>query len=782
MRTFLLVNLSGDWLSVAQRLKEEGEKILFWRAAKTLKGGDNTGKGIIDEDEFVEDYYEVLKKVPKSDLYILVDDNGRGDEFDFIRKAGYKVIGTGGFCDKIEYDRTYGTELMNKIGLNTPKTFSFSNIKEALRFAYSIAKKHPEQRLVFKPHGEQFAGSAKTYTAKNMQDLIDYLEWTENDMKSNKYEIDEFELQEFVDGYEIDFSAYFNGVDFMPGSVAIDIEEKKAGDGNKGQALGCFTEDTEILTKDGWKSIKEVKQGEYVFTLNPKTKISSFRPVTQKIEQDWNEPLYHLYNRSIDILATGNHELIGYKTFPSKRKIIHGLKIEDYKKGSKFYIPRTSKWIGELPPKIKLPVYYQNKRLGLRSKRYEIKDIRNWIRFMALYLSEGSCYQKGKGKRGNFVVISQKENNEIMKNVLDNTPFNWNREKFGWRTCSEQLYIYLKRFGKSHQKFIPRWIKNLPPEYLEDFLNYYTLGDGVFQKNGTRHIYTSSKKMADDLQEIFQKIGRSATIHVEDNVGEVAINGHVQHLQYIVVERLTEATNLREIKIERVEYKGKVYCVEVPNHIIYVRRNGHAYWIGNCAGNLILFVEKSKYFDKYIRKLRKLLQSVGYVGQISINNIFAKKDSMPYGLEYCPRYGWDSHLTECAIFKEAGLRLADFYTAIADKKEFPFPHNLVGCGVRVYCETPGVPKEEVVGRRFSFEEEIADNLWFYSVSKKGDNYFVEGNEVLVANAVDKKLQKAIEKVYNDVLPKVYISDIYYRMEIGKRAKDCLRFLLDNDWI
>jgi len=155
---------------------------------------------------------------------------------------------------------------------------------------------------------------------------------------------------------------------------------------------------------------------------------------------------------------------------------------------------------------------------------------------------------------------------------------------------------------------------------------------------------------------------------------------------------------------------------------------------------------------------------------------------MPYGLEFTPRFGWDAQLTECSIFKEAGLKLADFYAAIADKKDFPFSHDLVGCGVRVYCETPGVPKDEIIGRRFGFDKEIENNLWFYSVSKEKDNYIVEGNEVLVANAVDKKLQKAIDKVYNDILQKVYISDIYYRMEIGKRAKEALKFLLDNKWI
>jgi len=32
-----------------------------------------------------------------------------------------------------------------------------------------------------------------------------------------------------------------------------------------------------------------------------------------------------------------------------------------------------------------------------------------------------------------------------------------------------------------------------------------------------------------------------------------------------------------------IPYRGKVYCVSVPNHIIYVRRNGKAVWSGNSS-------------------------------------------------------------------------------------------------------------------------------------------------------------------------------------------------------
>ena len=37
-------------------------------------------------------------------------------------------------------------------------------------------------------------------------------------------------------------------------------------------------------------------------------------------------------------------------------------------------------------------------------------------------------------------------------------------------------------------------------------------------------------------------------------------------------------------EIKEVDYKGKVYCLEVPNHTLYVKREGKEAWCGNSAG------------------------------------------------------------------------------------------------------------------------------------------------------------------------------------------------------
>ena len=56
---------------------------------------------------------------------------------------------------------------------------------------------------------------------------------------------------------------------------------------------------------------------------------------------------------------------------------------------------------------------------------------------------------------------------------------------------------------------------------------------------------------------------------------------------------------------EWVDYSGKIYCVEVPSHIIYIRRNGCVCWCGNST-------YAAKLLDK-ARELRELAAKEGVV-------------------------------------------------------------------------------------------------------------------------------------------------------------------------
>jgi len=86
--------------------------------------------------------------------------------------------------------------------------------------------------------------------------------------------------------------------------------------------------------------------------------------------------------------------------------------------------------------------------------------------------------------------------------------------------CSP-LVDYLRQFGHSYEKFIPWQIMGAPKRQIKIFLKFYIAGDG---SSSHPAIFTSSKRLADQLQELFQKIGKSATIREDDRRAALLIS------------------------------------------------------------------------------------------------------------------------------------------------------------------------------------------------------------------------------------------------------------------
>ena len=166
------------------------------------------------------------------------------------------------------------------------------------------------------------------------------------------------------------------------------------------------------------------------------------------------------------------------------------------------------------------------------------------------------------------------------------------------RIYNYQLYKHLEKFGTGAiGKRVPTEIKNASSRQIRLYLDAYTSGDGnVHKKNGHSVIYTSSKGMADDLQELALKAGLSASIRMDDRVGEKHYNakchGWVGQTTPNYVVSFRQISSLQPMvnqksKSERNQvtsepYSGRVYCVSVPpNELLYVRRKGKPVWCGN---------------------------------------------------------------------------------------------------------------------------------------------------------------------------------------------------------
>lgn len=74
----------------------------------------------------------------------------------------------------------------------------------------------------------------------------------------------------------------------------------------------------------------------------------------------------------------------------------------------------------------------------------------------------------------------------------------------------------------------------------------------------------------------------------------------------------------KKAKEEWINYDGNVYCVTVPNHIIYVRREGIPFWCGN-SGRWYLTAgtdEMHKIVSDWEKQTAKICEECGKPGKI----------------------------------------------------------------------------------------------------------------------------------------------------------------------
>ena len=72
----------------------------------------------------------------------------------------------------------------------------------------------------------------------------------------------------------------------------------------------CYSEDTQVLTENGWKYFYEVKPGEKVFTLNPETNEIELQEPYRFYEYDFDGELYHFKGDEVDLLVTPGHRML----------------------------------------------------------------------------------------------------------------------------------------------------------------------------------------------------------------------------------------------------------------------------------------------------------------------------------------------------------------------------------------------------------------------------------------------------------------------------------------
>lgn len=381
----------------------------------------------------------------------------------------------------------------------------------------------------------------------------------------------------------------------------IDLKEK----------FGCYDKETEVLTKNGWKLFSNVTMDDEFATLNSEHYLEYQKPL-DIISYKYEGPMYRLENRGISLNVTPNHNL-----YVSKGSYFYALKnnlkvtypyelcTPDKYFGKDKRFLKGCNWEGNNPQEFfQIPDYtytqefkYKNER---NIKRTYIKkgpkiEIKAFLKFLGFCVAEGSTYIR-KGKNGAYISIAYNpaDEKELVTELIKNIGFNGSFSGGCARFSSTPLGHWLKE-NCGHlapNKKVPEFIKNLSPKYIKIFLEYLYIGDG-YQAKTSWKLTTTSKQLRDDICELILKCGQAFSYcEIRPRPSYNNVTGRVINSSLISydinwmknIEIEIDNSKVKHIKsfIERWEdYNDMVYCVTVPNHVIYIRRNGKGVWCGN---------------------------------------------------------------------------------------------------------------------------------------------------------------------------------------------------------
>ncbi len=350
----------------------------------------------------------------------------------------------------------------------------------------------------------------------------------------------------------------------------------------------CHDDKTEVLTTDGFRLFSELTGEEQVMTLNPDTWEAEPSQIEKVHCYDFDGDMVRFSGRGIDALVTPNHRLyVGSSDDATPFRMREAADMLEFRRPCR--VPHGVKFTGDTPEYFEIPgsrlINESNPQTRFVGDTVRL-EIQPFLEFMGWFISEGSCTITKDGSRVICVAQSERAKPEYFERIglcLQRLGVRAHRTKNGWRFCNLELGNWLRQFGHSHEKYIPRSIMDLHPDLQQHFFDSAMLGDGNKKSDDSWTYGTTSNQLASDIAEMGLRLGFRVNIGKEARIGKsLKINPdyrakHDMNLVYISQCKHRYLTNGRLEK-----YVGKVHCVSAKeNYIICTRRNGRVLWSGN---------------------------------------------------------------------------------------------------------------------------------------------------------------------------------------------------------
>ena len=405
----------------------------------------------------------------------------------------------------------------------------------------------------------------------------------------------------------------------------------------------CYSDDTEVLTENGWKLHQDIRKDERIAVYDKDTNECRLEVPKSLHTYYAEEDLVRFKTNAQDILVTKEHTILRQSDATNKK----------------------SPWI------VSKAIDVLDKRIAVKAgveswkgeSEEEISD--DYLRFLGWAISEGGLSSSTR-KTGRYTMTlaqsnKSPENVQEIKRVLKSLGLKYEGYQnpkdntTRWNISSKKIIGPLFDLIGAYctDKKIPRKYLNLPKEKLNCLFEALMAGDGSWDKRPNRicgYYSTTSPQLADDMQELALKLGYGTkrTVHY-------FAHGNRGTCHRVLIQRKIR----REVASPKVEhYSGNVYCFSTSTGFYVTRRNGCVAVQGNTA-----------YIGRNITKSKVLYPIMRFIEE-KVND-----DILPY-LKGYTKYWKFSFIRDIDLDDE--IKMAEIAATRANTVAI-----LVGCGVKV---------------------------------------------------------------------------------------------------
>lgn len=414
----------------------------------------------------------------------------------------------------------------------------------------------------------------------------------------------------------------------------------------------CVKETTKVLTPDGFKTYKELKVGDLIYTWGKNGKLN-IQPVKAINVYDFDGEMHQYQGRDIIQTVTPNHRVFHKKNNSDEYMLTNSFDLIDKK----------------------TPVTIPVAMIEDDRPDYPISD--DMLKLIVFILTDG-CIKKEDGKRDRVQFFKSKNRwgNDEFKSIMNNLDLKFSNHPkttefaevlncYCISTEDSQEIVKLLNGTKSE---IPSWMYNLSKRQANVVIDTWALLDGhtEFDNYNKQKCQCDNYKIAEQLQHICFLAGRGSKIS-----SRKIANNKKETIYLIPYHRINKDASEKS----KVYYKGKVWCPTTDDGIVVFKEDDSIYVSGNSP-----FTNVSIYDDFF---LNKLVDDYIFPDGSSPDKNIVKKlqelylDIMNEELERTPLTF--PVTTACfSIDKENNINDEEFLRMIAEKnKKFGF--------INIYC-------------------------------------------------------------------------------------------------